>query len=200
MVNSSRVHVSTIDGGLPGNRHSMQYKKSAERIVLRKLSGEGVNPNYRFRPLPPQYVVGFVDGEGSFSVSTNIHKTLKRKVEIRPEFEIELRADDAAVLFRIQRTLGCGKIYFLDYKRYGWKPHAKLRVSKINDLSGRVVPFFLKYQLQSKKSSSFNIFRKAVEMVAKKEHLTEKGYKKILALREKNRRNGKKASKIFGNR
>ena len=68
----------------------MQYKKSAERIVLRKFSGEGVNPNYRFRPLPPQYVVGFVDGEGSFSVSTNIHKTLKRKVKIRPEFEKDM--------------------------------------------------------------------------------------------------------------
>lgn len=178
----------------------MRYKKSAELVVLRKFSGEGANPNYRFQPLSPQYVVGFVDGEGSFSVSTNVHKTLKRKVEIRPEFEIELRADDATILFRIQRTLECGKIYFLDYKRYGWKPHVKLRVSKISELEKKIVPFFLQHPLQSKKRQSFSIFKHVVEMVAKKEHLTENGYRKILALREKTRRNGKKTLKIFGNR
>ena len=178
----------------------MKYKKSAERIVLRNFSGEGVNPNYHLLPLPPEYVVGFVDGEGSFSVSSNTHSTLKRKVEIRPEFEIELRADDAHVLFRIQRTLECGKIYFLDYKRYGWKPHVKLRVSRTKELMEKIVPFFLQYPLQSKKKKSFEIFRRVVNIMAKKEHLSDVGYKKILALREMARRNGKKAVRIVGNR
>lgn len=44
--------------------------------------------------LNPFYIAGFIDGEGSFSVSLGRHKTLKRGIEIRPEFEIELRADD----------------------------------------------------------------------------------------------------------
>jgi hypothetical protein len=43
-------------------------------------------------------VVGFIDGEGSFSVSINKHKTLKRGIEVRSEFEIELRADDREIL------------------------------------------------------------------------------------------------------
>jgi len=50
------------------------------------------------RPLNPHYVVGFIDGEGSFSVSINHHKTLKSGIEIKPEFEIELRAKEAPKL------------------------------------------------------------------------------------------------------
>lgn len=48
--------------------------------------------------LDPYYVAGFIDGEGCFSVSVGNHKTLKRRKEIRPEFEIELRADDRDIL------------------------------------------------------------------------------------------------------
>ena len=39
-------------------------------------------------------VIGFIDGEGSFSVTIGKHKTLKRGIVILPEFEIEVRADD----------------------------------------------------------------------------------------------------------
>lgn len=48
--------------------------------------------------LHPRYVVGFIDGEGSFSVSINKHKTLKSGIEVKAEFEIELRADDREIL------------------------------------------------------------------------------------------------------
>ncbi|MBI5134820.1 hypothetical protein HZA86_01115 [Candidatus Uhrbacteria bacterium] len=56
------------------------------------------------------------------------------------------------------------------------------------------------HPLQSKKQQSFNIFRRVVEIIAKKEHLSDTGYSKILALREMARRNGKKTITIFGNR
>ena len=124
----------------------MKYKKSAELIVLRNFSGEGVNPKYHLLPLPPHYVVGFVDGEGSFSVSSNTHATL--------------------------------------------------------ELLEKIIPFFLQHPLQSKKRKSFDIFRRVVQIIAKKEHLTDAGYAKILALREMARTNGKKTLtlKILGNR
>lgn len=37
-------------------------------------------------PLHPQYVAGFIDGEGSFVVGFGRHKTLKRRIEIRLVF------------------------------------------------------------------------------------------------------------------
>jgi hypothetical protein len=59
-------------------------------------------------------VTGFIDGEGCFSISIGKHKTLKRRLEVRPEFDVELRADDKNIkniLERILITIGCGKIY-----------------------------------------------------------------------------------------
>lgn len=53
----------------------------------------GKDQIYR-KPLAGAYVAGFIDGEGSFSVSIGKHKTLARGLEVRPEFEIEVRDDD----------------------------------------------------------------------------------------------------------
>lgn len=142
--------------------------------------------------LDPQYIVGFVDGEGCFCVSVSKHKTLKRRIEVRPEFEIEVRADDRLILERIQKTLQCGTIYDLKYDRYGWKPHAKYKVSNIGDLKLRIIPFFEHYLLQAKKSARFKFFKTIVDMIASKRHLTYEGFQKIIKLRDQMRQIGKK--------
>jgi len=128
-----------------------------------------------------------------FCVSVSKHKTLKRRIEVRPEFEIEVRADDREILERIQSTLRCGSLYHLGYERYGWKPHVKFKVSNISDLQQKIIPYFTRHPLQAKKAKSFDIFRRIVEMVARKEHLQYAGFQKILKLREQMRSNGKKA-------
>lgn len=137
----------------------------------------------------PEYVVGFVDGEGCFCVPISVHKTLARRREVRPTFEIEVREDDPPILRKIQRVLGCGTIYRLEFKRYvRWKPHVKLKVSKLSDLQNILIPFFEEHPLQAKKRKSFRIFKRILRMVARKEHLTEKGIERILRLR--NQMNG----------
>lgn len=165
----------------------MQSKKSAEAVVPGTRQGRA-----ELIELNPNYVVGFVDGEGSFCVSMNRHKTTKSKVDIRPEFEIELREDDAEIIHRIQATLRCGNIYRLEYERYDWQPHIKFKVSKISELHEIIVPFFERYPLQAKKKEVFKIFKIIVAMVYRKEHLSYAGIKKILKLREKMRQYSKK--------
>src|SRR3990167_566250 len=142
--------------------------------------------------LPPAYVSGFIDGEGSFSVSINRHKTLKSGIEIKPEFEIELRADDREILERIVKTIGCGKIYDCSYERYGWYPHAKLKVTSTRELVERLFPFLDRYPLQAKKAKVYALFREIVFLVREKEHLTEAGREKIFLLRNQMRKLGKK--------
>ena len=142
--------------------------------------------------LNPYYITGFIDGEGSFCVSFGFHKTLSRRVEIRPEFEIELRADDSKVLNRIRQAIGCGKVYKLNYERYGWYPHIKLKISNNKDLTKYLIPFLDKYPLQARKAQSYKLFKEVVQMVARKEHLTDAGFKRITVLRNKMRKLGKK--------
>ena len=103
------------------------------------------------KKLHPQYVSGFIDGEGSFSISIGKHKTLRRGFEVRPEFEIELRKDDQEILERLLVTIGIGKIYDCSYERYGWYPHAKYKITSIWDLKEHLFPFLDRNPLQAKK-------------------------------------------------
>ena len=150
--------------------------------------------------LNPFYVVGFIDGEGSFSVSIGKHKTLARRLEVRPEFEIELRADDKKILERIAVTIGCGKIYDCSYERYGWYPHVKYKITSTIDLEKYLFPFLDRYQLQAKKAKSYKFFREIVLMMRSKKHLTDTGFDKIVKLRDKIRALGKKHNSLNGNR
>lgn len=129
--------------------------------------------------LSPDYVVGFVDGEGCFFITVN-----KGGKEIRLLFEIELREDDREVLERIRKTLGCGSLYRLEYKRYEkWHPHVKLKVSNFKDISEKLIPFFKKNPLQAKKGKDFAIFCEVAEMMKNKKHLTASGREAIARLR-----------------
>lgn len=181
------------------------YKKSAELIVLSCLIGcasklsdsgkEGANPT---KMLNPQYIVGFIDGEGSFSVSIYKDETMRNRIYVKPEFEIELRADDKEILKKIQEVLDCGIIYDCNYERYGWYPHVKYKISRIDDLNEKLIPFLEKYPLQAKKAKTFRHFKAIVKMMSNKEHLSLKGVKKIEGLRNKIRILGKKHK--IGNR
>jgi len=129
--------------------------------------------------LTPDYIAGFVDGEGCFSITVN-----KGGREIRLLFEIELREDDREILERIRQTLGCGSLYRLEYKRYKkWRPHVKLKVSNFKDISERLIPFFKANPLQAKKRKDFALFCQVAEMMQDKKHLTASGRKAIIKLR-----------------
>jgi len=151
------------------------------------------------KKLNPQYVSGFIDGEGSFSISIGKHKTLRRGFEVRPEFEIELRKDDQEILERILVTIGIGRIYDCSYERYGWYPHAKYKITSIWDLKEHLFPFLDKTPLQAKKKKSYFLFKQIVLMVCAKKHLSDDGFNKIVSLRDDLRALGKKA-KTYGNR
>lgn len=169
--------------------HSTKRKPYERNPRLRAPFGK---EQIHCEPLNPHYVAGFVDGEGSFSVSINKHKTLKRRIEIKCEFEIELRADDREVLERICATIGCGKIYDCSYDRYGWYPHVKYKITSSKDLEHYLFPLFDRYPLQAKKAKVYKLFKEIVLMVRSKAHLTDNGFKKIVKLRDEIRSYGKK--------
>jgi len=134
--------------------------------------------------LNPFYVVGFVDGEGCFCISTAKHG--KVKPEVRLFFEIELREDDEDILKEIRKILGCGNILRLEYTRYEkWRPHVKYKVGSFQDISNKIIPFFKKYPLQAKKRKQFQKFCYVAEMIKRKEHLTKEGIELIDEIRHK---------------
>ncbi len=132
----------------------------------------------------PWYIVGFTDGEGSFSITISKHKTKRLGLDARLIFEIELRGDDRPLLMEIQNYLKCGQIFDLNYDRYGWKPHVKYAVKSHKDLTRFIIPFFKRYPLKGKKAKDFQLFCQAAEVFKNKEHLTLEGINKLYKLRE----------------
>lgn len=176
--------------------HSTNREPLRDKTLRKPIGKEQIHR----KNLNPHYIAGFVDGEGSFSISIGRHKTLKRGFEVRPEFEIELRADDQEILERILVTIGCGRIYDLSYERYGWYPHVvKYKITSIKDLRDFLFPFFDRYRLQAKKAEVYGFFKEIVLMLCNKEHLSDVGFEKILRLRKEMRKRGKKA-KTYENR
>lgn len=159
----------------------MNIKKSAEVIVncndLKIFAKEGPNSTIS---LNPYYIVGFVDGEGCFTVYVHKHKTKKLGFDARMSFEIELRYDDEAILKNIQGVLGCGNITYLSYDKYGWVPHVKYKVSSIKDIGDKIIPFFTTYPLLAKKRYSFDLFTKAYRVFALGDHLTLDGLNRLI--------------------
>lgn len=149
------------------------------------------------KKLNPHYVVGFIDGEGSFNVSVNRKRRSHKGLEIGAAFEIELRGDDIEILERIKETLGCGGIYWYNYPKYKWGPHCKYKIANRKQIIKHLIPFLEKYPLQAKKRKVYELFKQIVFMLDRHEHLTEKGARNILFLREKMRKIGKKAGKYY---
>ncbi len=143
--------------------------------------------------LDPNYIAGFVAGEGCFSVTCSKRNDIKSGYEIRAAFEMEVVDDDFEIMKKIHRALGKpGQLYFFNFKRYPkWKAHCKIKVSNMQDLLEKIIPFFKKHPLLSKKQKSFEIFCKIVEMIKEKKHLQERYAKKIVALRNKMNPTGK---------
>ena len=146
--------------------------------------------------LPPDYIAGFIDGEGCFTITFAKHPERKLGVDPRLQFEIELRDDDAPILESIQKSLSCGRIYQLSYERYGWNPHTKFIISSIKEIREKLIPFLKKHRLRAKKKYSFQLFCQAAQVFAKREHLTLAGIEKLRKIRKKMNKYSKKRSSV----
>ena len=58
----------------------------------------------------------------------------------------------------------------------------KYETRSLNELLTKIIPHFEKFPLQSSKQKDFEIFKKVLTMMEKKEHLDKKGWNKILDL------------------
>ena len=126
--------------------------------------------------LDPQWIVGFVDGEGCFFVGINPHRSLKMRAQVLPEFTVVQHKSDIQLLYGLKSYFGCGVVR----KNHG--DRMAYRVRGYNHLLDNILPFFEKHKLKSKKRIEFERFRTIVLMMAKGDHLTAEGLEKIRAI------------------
>ena len=108
--------------------------------------------------LDPWWIVGFVDGEGCFSVSTFRNKTCKSGYQTLFEFVVTQGERSRKALEAIKKYFDCGGIYI--NRRYDNHKYNLLRycVRRKDDLRNKIIPFFQKYALQTTKKEQFEKF------------------------------------------
>lgn len=124
--------------------------------------------------LDPNWVTGFVDAEGCFSVIIEIPERLKWKVRI--SFEINLHEKDKDILYKIQSFFGVGAVYHRPDRK-----KSVYRVTNVTYIKNVIIPHFTNYPLISKKAIDFLLWSKVVEIILNKDHLTKEGFLKILS-------------------
>ena len=123
--------------------------------------------------LNAQWIVGFVDGEGCFHIGITKNQEMTLGVQVLPEFTVVQHQVDEQVLYALKAYFGCGVVR----KNHGTR--LCYRVRGHQNLLERIIPFFEKHQLKTRKRVDFAKFRKVVRLMEKREHLTEDGLEKI---------------------
>ena len=126
--------------------------------------------------LDAHWVVGFVDGEGCFFVGINPHPEMTTGYQVLPEFTVVQHERDIQLLYALKEFFGCGVV------RTNHQDRMAYRVRGLKHLKEKIIPFFEKCPLRSKKQLDFIKFRKALLLMEQGEHLKLEGIEKIRSI------------------
>src|SRR3989344_4764181 len=138
----------------------------------------------------PEYISGYVDGEGCFTVTFNQKAKALLGWELRPSFSVSQNEDRRQVLDIIKEYFGCGYI-----RRDYHDKTVKFEIRDHNDLVNKVIPHFERFTLLSAKDKDFQLFKQICEMIDEGKHLLKDGYSQILDLAYRMNGSGKRRRK-----
>jgi len=112
----------------------------------------------------PDYIRGFIDGEGSFNIT--ITKDIKRSNNSRVICEIHITQNKKSVkvLNLIKDYFECGKVK-VDNKLTNTM---KFQVSSKDDIKKKIIPFLEEYPLLTSKYLNYETFKEAINIMDKK--------------------------------
>jgi len=152
------------------------------------------------------WILGFVDGEGCFSINfikqperkeTNrVRRGYRLGYQVAHEFAVAQGESSLACLEQMQQYFGVGGIYI--NKRYdNHKEHLyRYCVRKREDLTRVIIPFFEQHVLRTAKRGDFKQFAECVRLVEEGTHLTANGLIKIARITETMNHKKKKTEMI----
>jgi hypothetical protein len=141
------------------------------------------------------WVVGYVDGEGCFSVSLVKNATTKYGWQVFPEFVVTQGGKSERSLKLLQKHFGCGSI-FVNRRYDNHREHIyRYCVRSRKELKERILPFFRENPLRTAKQEDFRHFCRILDQMDQGKHLTEKGLMIIAKRIEK--MNRKKPSRFL---
>lgn len=158
-------------------------------MVLDSDNSSGAE-NQQERLIKIGWIVGFVDGEGCFSVGfVKQHEKTSRRgyrtgYQVTHEFVVTQGEQSIACLEGLRDFFGVGQV--IVNKRYDDHREHLYRyvVRRRTDLLDVVIPFFQMHPLRSSKHENFEKFARCVELVSRNEHLSPQGLIEIAEITE----------------
>src|SRR3989344_7342306 len=131
------------------------------------------------------WIVGFVDGEGCFSINflrqpdrkekTRTRRGYKTGYQVFHEFAVTQGMSSKKALESIRDFFGVGGLY-LNTRYDNHNEHLyRYVVRKRADLLNTIIPFFERHELRTAKRGNFKKFVKCAHAMEQKKHLTTKG-------------------------
>ena len=164
---------------LMGFERNYQVKIPSKQIINKRFYSSVVERSLNNKySLNPWFITGFIDAEGSFMVIVRKNPKNRTGWLVVVIFSIALHKRDMRILKDIQAYFdGAGSI------RKNGKVTFKLRIESLELISNLIIPHFDKYPLVTQKLGDYLLFKTVVEMMKAKEHLTDAGIKKIVAIK-----------------
>jgi len=151
------------------------------KIIYRSYSSNSYLPSsytFAISPLNPYFVTGFSDAEASFIILILKEPRNTSNWTVKTRFSIGLHKKDTEILELIKSYFGgVGTILKQN------ENSVQYRVGSLKDLNEKIIPHFDNYTLITKKKADFIIFKKIINLMNNKEHLTLEGLQKIVAMK-----------------
>ncbi len=131
------------------------------------------------RPWTAGWIVGFIDGEGTFGVSIYRNRATSAGWQVRPEFVVTQGERSVSALRELQAFFGCGEVY-VNRRHDNHREHVyRYCVRRLADLERTIIPFFEANQLRTAKRTDFERFAEAVRLMRRGEHLSPSGMRRV---------------------
>ena len=121
------------------------------------------------------YLTGFMDGESCFCIAIKNQKSAKVRWVLHPIFHVTQHSINKKILYDLQKMFSCGIVI----KKYGQQNTMQFVVQSRKELIEKIIPFFKKYPLVSKKKD-FEIFAEVVEALNQHKQKDINEFKKLL--------------------
>jgi len=128
----------------------------------------------------PNWISGFVTGEGNFDVLVTRQSSNKIGSRVQLRFRISQHARDIRLMEYLIKYLGSGKIY-----KYSEKPAVVLTIFKFSDINNKIIPFFEQNPLLGVKLFDYLDWCKVAKLMNNGSHLTQEGLNKILDIKSR---------------
>jgi hypothetical protein len=122
--------------------------------------------------LSPDWVVGFVDGEGCFFIGIQRNPTVKIGFQVIPEFRVVQHKRDLDVLHGLKSFFGFGRVCQNHGDRWEY------RVRRLEQLRA-IADFFKQHPLRTKKRVDHHKFSDVLRLMEEGRHLTNDGLSEI---------------------